>query len=126
MKRALWLLTRVSRQRVVGRRPAGQSEALRSLAAGASPARPLRRFDLGAELGPDDPEQHDGGGLLATLLVRVGDFLGVGRQVGQAAWWRERGKGLVTPPELCHALSHSSGRTTLLSCIFLTVGAMRG
>lgn len=94
VKRAIWLLTRVSRQRVVGRRPAGQSEALRSLAAGASPARPLRRFDLGAELGPDDPEQHDGGGLLATLLVRVGDFLGVGRQVGQAAWWnkhRERG-----------------------------------
>lgn len=89
MKRVIWLLTRVSRQRVVGRRPAGQSKALWSLAAGASPARALRRFDLGAELGPDDPEQHDGGGLLATLLIRVGDFLGVGRKVGQAAWWNK-------------------------------------
>lgn len=89
MKRVISLLTRVSGQRVVGRGPAGQAKALRGLATGASTTRTLGWFDLGTELRADDAEQHDGGGLFATLLVGVGDFLGVGWKTGQAAWWGE-------------------------------------
>lgn len=76
----------MSGQRVVGRASARQPEALGHLSAPSVPGQAFRRFDLSAELGPDDPQQHDGGGLLAALLVRVGDLLGVGRKVGQAAW----------------------------------------
>lgn len=96
MKRAVSLLTRVPGQRVVGRRSAGQTKALRGLATGASSARTLGWFDLGTKLGADHAEQHDSGGLFAALLVRVGDFLGVGWETGQAAWGgveKKRSKG---------------------------------
>lgn len=83
------VLTCVSGQWIVGS-SAGQSKALWRLSAGSGPHRTLRRFDLGAKLGPNDPQQHDGGGLFAALLVRVGDLLGVWWKVGETAWWKRQ------------------------------------
>ena len=79
------VLTGVPGQRVVGGSPAGRSEALGRLPAHPRSAGALGWLDLGAKLRPYHPQQHDGGGLLAPLLVGVGDLLGVGRQVGQTA-----------------------------------------
>ena len=93
-------LTCVPGQGVVGRGSAGQAEALGRLSASSSPRRPLRRLDLRPELRPDHPQQHDGRGLLPALLVRVGDLLGVGGQVGQTAW-RERENTVDSSSVVC-------------------------
>ena len=80
------VLTGVSSQRVVGGASAGRSKALGCLSSHPRPTGALRWLNLCAKLCPYHPKQHDGGGLLASLLVGVGDLLGVGRQVGQTAY----------------------------------------
>lgn len=69
-------------QGIVGS-PRGEAEPLGDLAGASGPAQQLGGFDLGAELGADDAQQHDGRGLLAPLLVGRGRFFGLGEACGE-------------------------------------------
>lgn len=87
---ALSVLTCVSRQRVVRGASTGGSEAFGRLSSSSGSAWAFRRFDFSAEFGSNDSQQDDGGGLLPTLLIGVGDLLGIRGKVGQTAWKTNR------------------------------------